>query len=92
MREILTSCPCAKKLLSSCKQVCILPADDEAFSAVQNFNVLVSEAPVDAEVVMLGGAAAGPHVVAIETEDVVFFVGWRQNVFPAITQSHVGDF
>lgn len=75
----------------SCTCICILPVNDEALAAVQNFNVLVSETPVDAEVVVPWGGHHRPHVVATEEEDVVFFVGWRQKIVPYVTQSHVGD-
>lgn len=73
-----------------CTCICILPINDDALATVQNFNILVSKAPVDAEIGMLRGGPNGPHVVATEKDDVVFFVGWRQKVLPSITQSHVG--
>lgn len=71
--------------------ICILPINDEAPATVQNFNIFVSEAPVDAEMVMPRGRHSRTHVVAAEKEDVVFFVGCRQKIIQSITQSLVGD-
>lgn len=67
------------------------PVNDDASAAVQNFNVFISETPVDAEVVVHWGCLSRPHVVARREDDVLFLVGQRQKCFPSITQSLVGD-
>lgn len=71
--------------------LCILPITDDAIATVQNFNILVSEAPVDAEIIVQLGGHKRVHVVATENEDAVFFVGWWQIILQVITQSHVDD-
>lgn len=68
----------------------LLPMDNSAHFTVQNFNILVTEAPVNAEEVILPGGPDGPHVVARETDDVVLLVERWQNVLPSITV-HLGD-
>lgn len=75
---------CAQdRLVVQC--IFILPINKEALATVQNFNVLVTKAPVDAEVVMLRGRHNGPRVVDTEKDDVVFLIGRRQKVLPSIT-------
>lgn len=67
-----------------------VPVDDEALAPVQSFYILVSEAPVDAEMVLRLVGGGGPHVVATEEEDVVLFVGWRQRILQWVAQLIVG--
>lgn len=67
------------------------PFNNKALTTVHNFNVLVSEAPVDAEVTVLQRGHSWSHVVPTEKEDVVFLVGQRQGVLPSTIQSLVGQ-
>lgn len=66
------------KRLNACRDYVFLPLNNEAFTAAQNFNILVSKAPVDAEVSVLQGGQDCPHEVTVEDGDVLFPVGWRQ--------------
>lgn len=67
-----------------------LPINKEAGATVQDFNILVSKTPVDAEVVHLGPRRNRADIVAAEEGDVLFLVGWRQKVLQSITQSLIG--
>ena len=70
---------------------CILPLSNGAFVCVQNFNVLIPKAPVDAETVMLWRCLNRSHIVTAEKDDVLFLVGWRKKALPSFIQSLIGD-
>lgn len=44
----------------------ILPVNNEALGTVQNFNVFVTEAPVDAEAVVSEGVVRRRHIAAMQ--------------------------
>lgn len=68
---------------------CILPCSDKALATIQNFNIAVSKAPVDAEIICRRGGRTTLHVVAKEKVDAVLLVRRRQKDLPAITQTFV---
>lgn len=67
----------------------LLPRDDEARAAVQNFDVLVAEAPVDGEVAVERRGHFRADVGAAVTDHVLLHVGRWQSVLQAVVQSTV---
>lgn len=69
----------------------ILPISNEARGTVQNFDIFVSEAPVEAEIAVSVGAARQSRGVTVQEDHVLFLEGWWQKPERGLIQSLLGD-